>query len=389
MQGHNPSALETTTAVLGTAVVSLVTTPLVPALPALAASFAGGTLDANLIAQMLMAAPAVMVILGGPLSALLLKVCSIRTALLGLVSLFAVAGSAGLVLDSLALLFASRLLIGLCAGAVSTLSLALIATRYEEGVRNRLFGWTSACGSFLGMGGLLLGGLLVEALGARGPFLLYLATTVLLAMVFATRKEGTPPAGRRTQPLSDLRPLLSTYLLLLMAAAGLFFLHAKGPFLLTRVEIASASSIGLVLSLAAVISAVSAALFAPLLRWIGVPHLLRLTFLMLGCGVVLAALASSPVLLLSGFVLLSIGGGIVAPLFKTIILGKAAAAVQALAAGLILSSLYVAQFMVPLVIHGLEEIVGQGAALWMFAGALALLGVGVRGRRKGFGWRAS
>lgn len=377
MELRSPNVIETTTAVFGTAVVNLVTTPLVPALPALAASFGGGTADADFLAQMLMAAPAVMVIFGGPLSALLARVCSVRTALLWLVSLFAFAGSLGLVVDSLPLLFATRLIIGLCAGAISTLNLSLIATRYEEGMRNRLFGWTSACGSFLGMGGLFLGGLLVEALGARGPFLLYLTAVVLLAMVFVSPKDRVAAPVRRTQSFSGLQPLLPFYMLLLVAAAGLFFLHVKGPFLLAQASLTSASSIGLILSLAAVVSAVSAAFYATALRWLGTSHLLRVTFLVLGCGVALTALAASPRVLLIGFLLVSIGGGLVAPIFKTIILGKAGAAVQALAAGLILSCLYLSQFMTPLTMHGLESVLGQEAVLWAFAGVLVLLGLGI------------
>lgn len=373
MQTASNSLLYAATVVFGTAVVSLVTTPLVPALPALAAEFGTGDDGGALIAQMIMAAPALMVIFGGPFAAFMLRFMDARRAMLLLTALFAVAGLYGLWPGDLHTLVFSRLIVGLTAGAVSTLSLTQIANRYEGDARNKLFGWTSATGALLGMGAIMLGGVLVDLLGGRGSFVIYTAGIILLLMILLAIKPEVSRVHSKKQDWGSLKPVLPLYILLIFASMGLFVLHAEGPFLLRRVNLVDASLIGFFIAVPALLSAVAAFFYGAMARYLGPQKLLIGTFSVLGAGLMICAMAPNYYILMLGFILVGISGGFVAPMFKTLILPPLAEDARAFAAGLVLSALYLAQFLTPLVLGAGNLLLGAQAGLMGLGGVLIIL----------------
>lgn len=375
MGSSRQSVLNTATVVLGTAVIALVTTPLVPALPALAAELGKGAADGNFIAQMIMVAPAIMVIFGGPFAAFIARHISPRRAILSLTAVFAAAGLFGLLPANIWLLFASRILVGICAGAISTLCLIQIANQYAADERNRLFGWTSSVGSLLGMGAIILGGALVDMIGSRGPFLIYSAGLILLAMMIGATISDDKPAPKGESDWKAIRPVLSYYGLLICASVGLFVLHVEGPFLLRKIGILGASSIGTIIAVPALLSAVAAFFYGHMLRFISVRRLLIFTLITLGGGLALSALASDMVMMTVGFILIGAAGGFVAPLCKTIILPPVAESARAFAAGLILSMIYLAQFLTPFILKLITYIFGVGLGLLGVGAFLMMLGL--------------
>lgn len=377
MRKTSGSALYAATVVFGTAVVGLVTTPLVPALPALAAELGTGEDDGALVAQMIMVAPALMVIFGGPFAALLLRVMNARRATLALTGLFAASGLFGMWPGNIEALFISRLVVGLTAGAVSTLSLIQIANRYEGNARNRLFGWTSAAGALLGMSAILVGGALVELSGARGPFAIYGAGIALLLMMFVAIGADDAAVQGKTRNWGALKPVLPFYALLIFASMGLFVLHVEGPFLLRRAGMTDASLIGTFIAIPALLSAGTAFFYGAVARYIGAHSLLVGTFLLLGAGLALSAAASSHAMLAFGFVLVGAAGGLVAPIFKTLILPPLPEAARAFAAGLVLSALYLAQFLTPFALKLASSLFGAQAGLVFLGGVLVVLAVTV------------
>ncbi len=371
------SVLSTATIVLGTAVIALVTTPLVPALPALAAELGTNTVDGSFIAQMIMVAPAIMVIFGGPFAAYLSRYSSPRRAMLSLTAIFAAAGLFGLLPANIWLLFASRILVGISAGAISTLCLIQIANQYSADVRNRLFGWTSSVGALLGMGAIILGGALVNLFGSRGPFLLYAAGLILLAMMIGTTTSDDKPASKGPSDWQALKPVLSFYALLIFASIGIFILHVEGPFLLRKIGVTDASWIGSLIAVPALLSAAAAFFYGDIVRHINVRRLLVITLVTLGAGLALSALATDVVMLAMGFILIGTAGGFVAPICKTLILAPVAESARAFAAGLILSMIYLAQFITPFVLKFMTLLMGDGLGLMGMGLFLMLLGLGI------------
>ena len=170
--GGSHTAGKTFVAVAGPALISLVPMAVAPALPSMAAHFAGGG-DGAFFAQMVMAVPALMIIVSSALSGFLAERLGRRSVLLAALLLYALSGLACAVIPSAAGLIGARLVLGFAAGMVMTCSMSLVADFPAGPARDRVLGYASASAAFMAVVALTLGGLLVEALGWRGPFALY------------------------------------------------------------------------------------------------------------------------------------------------------------------------------------------------------------------------
>jgi DHA2 family metal-tetracycline-proton antiporter-like MFS transporter/DHA2 family florfenicol/chloramphenicol resistance protein-like MFS transporter len=136
--------------------------------------------------------------------------------------LVAIGAAAAVLAVSLPMLIAARIVQGVGAGAIPTLSMALIARRLSGPARARALGVNVAA---VGVGfalGPLLGGVLVEAFGWRGAMALgmLVAPTIPIVLRF-DRDQGDPAA-----PV-DARGIV----LLAGAVSGLVFVVNRGPVL--------------------------------------------------------------------------------------------------------------------------------------------------------------
>jgi EmrB/QacA subfamily drug resistance transporter len=121
-----------------------------------------------------------------------------RVFVAGLV-LFALASLAGGLADSKTVLIVARLVQGLGGAVVAPASLSIITTTFTEPAeRNRALGIWGAMGGAGGAAGVLLGGVLTDALSWR--WILFINLPIgLIAAVFAARMlvEGRNPAAKR------------------------------------------------------------------------------------------------------------------------------------------------------------------------------------------------
>jgi MFS family permease len=356
--------------------------------PALAAQFGGGG-QAMLQAGTIFTAPSLAIIVGAPLGGYLAERFGYRLTLLIALLLYSLAGSAGLIIDGYAPLLATRLLLGLSAGAVMAVYLALAAAYYQGVDRAKVLGFAVACSAIVGALALKLGGLLVDHGGWRAPFTLYLIGFVTLAIAWATvhgpfhtpvkavRATGTPA------PLRLIARLWPIYLVLLIVSIGTFMPSAGGPFLLKANGIASASEQGTILSVGSISAIFAAMAYGYLRRWFSDRVLFVLVAGSMGLGLAAAAPLQNWMALLAAFLLAGIGAGFKAPVVASILMAAAPVNVRAAAAGLNFSCIFLGQFLGPFILRllagpfGIQgAFVGIGGALALAAAAIALTGIG-------------
>jgi MFS family permease len=356
----------------------LVPMPMVPGMPAMARELGGGY-DGQLIAQMVMAVPGFMLVVGGLAAGPLVTWFGKRAVIQAAVTSFALFGLLGLIAPNLPVLFAGRLMVGASAGCCASVIVSLIGDYYDSIGRVRVLGWGSAVGGIASSGSLILSGVLVDHFGWRAPFVIYaISLLMLLAVhrVVAPRGAYDPAAlaARAPMPFRTVAPQWYLYVLLTISCIALFTMSTQGPFLLQAIDIKSATAQGMILS-ASTLASVLSATFAFKLR----RHLQPVTMLMIslgGLGVWLIAcgMVRGVVAITAMDVMVGLFGGFAVPTFKGLILDKTAEPGRTLAAGLMTGAIFGGQALAPFVINPLSRLFDvQGA--FIAVGAVFAAGV--------------
>lgn len=372
---------KTFVAVAGPALISLVPMAVAPALPAMAAHFAAGG-DGAFFAQMVMAVPALMIIVSSALTGFLAERLGRRALLLMALVVYAAAGLCCALIPSAQGLIAARLVLGFAAGMVMTCSMSIVADFAPGHARDRVLGYASAGAAFMAVMALTLGGLLVEALGWRGPFALYALALVVLVVAWRTVGNPAPPASRAGSPRRKVTPLLWPVLLLtLVLTIGLFMPGIQGPFLLQAEGVTHAGTQGLILASYSLTAAFVAAFYGRIASVLSMRSRIALAALGLGVGALaMASLHGGALALAMGCIITGAGAGLVEPVTVSLALQRTPPALHTRAIGLLLGAVFLGQFLNPLLIDPLRSSMGIHGAFvsvgWVFVGVAVLAWAG-------------
>ena len=224
-------------------------------LPKIGTAPAHGPGDGLLIKQLVGIVSLAMVV-GAPLSGLLVDRLGLRPVLVASGLLYALAGTAGLYLNGLPLLLASRLFVGVAAAAIQIISITLINTRLSTDDRAKWIGWHMATA--------MIGTIVVHPLAGflgefswRWPFALYAVGLLVVPVALLDPAIGkTPPAEEpRTQTVAPrggpgwLGWFPFHYMLLALFIGGITYVPMiYVPFLLRQHGLESSTLISLVLT---------------------------------------------------------------------------------------------------------------------------------------------
>jgi len=356
-----------------------------PVLPQLAAEFAG-VAGVDVLVPVVLTVPALVVGLTAPFAGLLADAIDRKRVLIIAMVAYSVVGTAPLYLDSLPSIIASRVLVGVCEAAIMTCCTTLIGDYWTGERRSRNLGLQAlvtaiAATVFLGLGGAL------GAAGWRTPFWLYLAAAVIaVPMIGAlwqpTREART--AGRRLEPV-PWRQLALPCLVTLFGGVVFYALIVELSFVLTDVGVTSTAAIGGLSALMSLATAIGAGSFARVANR-GPGVLLPIAFGLSGAGFLLIFATAAVPVIAAGSVLTGFGTGLLLPTLITWAVNRLSFAQRGRGTGLWTGTLFIGQFVAPLVIAAV------GAAVGGLRPALGVLGVaslvvalavvvGFRGRR--------
>ena len=371
--------------VCGPALVALIPMAAAPAMPAMAERFAAGG-NSQLFAQLVMTAPAIMLILAAPLAGLVAGWIGRRATLLGSLILFVIGGAGVLLIDSRPPLVAFRLLLGVAGGGLLTVCLALIGDNFRGEARERLLGYATSLASLVAALALVFGGRLVDLGGWRSPFGLYLLGIPVFAAAWFSIRPSTlvsaenAKAGERR--FVALAPMTPYYILLVLLTIGMFTPAIQVPFLLEARGMTSAQLQGTIIAATSVVAIASAGAYGWLRRWISVHGFLAIDALTMGMGIVVIASSDGTAGTFIGCALVGIGAGMSEPAIASIIFDRTPAWAHALAMGLIVSALNVGQFVNPLAMAPLRAWFGVPQSFFCLGGVLIAVGLFIALRRR-------
>jgi MFS family permease len=351
---------------------------LLSVLPKIAADLAHGPQDGMLVKQ-LVGVVSLAMVLGSPLAGFLVDRIGLRRVLVSASLIYAIAGTAGLYLDGLKVLVASRFFVGVAAATIQIISFTLINTRLAGPQRAK---WMGIHVSVAMIGTIVvhpLAGLLGEG-GWRWPFALYAIglLVALAALLDGSLDDPAPIAKPASQsPDHDHGKFLSWFPFRFMplgfcigAIAFLPMVHV--PFLLRQHGVQSTSLISLVLTADSIVGAVMAILYGRARQSLSANSAFAFSFAMTGLGTLIAGLSPGNFGVIAGMLVFGFGIGWMVPNLMTAVAAKVTQARQGRTAGLIKAAHFLAT---PLCIPLMEPVVRRyGAQSAMFAvSALAFI----------------
>ncbi|MDB5393739.1 MAG: transporter [Rhodospirillales bacterium] len=347
---------------------------------ALAAKYFDKNGDGDLVAQMIVTAPAIGVILGGPLCGWLIARFGSKRFLLVALAIFGVAGSAGLYLDKAAILLVTRFLLGLATSGIVTAMITMISEHFTPDARARILGYQSATGALSGVAAIFVAGELGRVGGWRAPFGLYLLAfpVLILGAIYL------PATGRRLQTVTrkaavetgQLLRLWPIYLMIIPMFVAVYMPNIQVSFLLRDDGISDPGFQGKVIMTGALFVAIAALLFGWIRKWLSSAQILMLCFVLQGVGIALMGLADGAVVTAIGCAILGSGTGISNPLISDLIVSRTSPELRSKAIGISYTARYSGDFLNPALMYPLRVTLGLHGA-FIVVGVLFLVGVAV------------
>jgi MFS family permease len=354
-----------------------------PSLPGLVDHYRGVP-GVETLVRLVLTAPGIAIAVAAPFVGWIADRIGRKQVILIGVGLYILAGGAGLVLDSLGALIASRLVLGLAVAGLLPTSTALIADFWHGPARDRAFGIQAA---FMAAGGVVflpLGGILAE-FHWRGPFLVYLMPIVLLPFAVAVIRDA-PKRGLGSESAVDAGPFP------MMLAAGVYFVAFLGmalfyalpvqlPFFLRELGQDAPWVAGACLAINTAISAVASLNFRRVRAFAGPRRILAFAFGMIGTGFAIVASATDVTTAVVGLCFCGPGLGLMFPSISTWLMAAVPARARGRATGGMTTAVFLGQFLSPVLsqpivaAYGLPTMfaVGAGVSLAFTAILIALV----------------
>jgi MFS family permease len=331
------------------------------------------TANDRLLVKMLVTVGGFTMVFGAPLGGLLADRLGIRRVLTASALLYGISGTAGLYLDSLWGLLASRLLLGLSAAVVTTMAMTLINVRLDARHRNT---WMGAHISVALIGTIILHPL-VGWLGMhnwRWPFGLYGLGLILGLLALGIQdpprvRSAVAGAGKKVEAS------VLNWLTFRFAALGLvigictFPAGAYLPFLIRATGHASPLTISLVMLADSIVAAIGSMLFGPARRHISARLAFVLSFGLVAVGFAITALSGNFIGVVGGLMLFGLGQGWFVPNLMTAWASRVGSRQQGGTVGLIKAAFYVGAPIGVLLVEPISRKFGPSGAI----AALAML----------------
>lgn len=341
-----------------------------PGLPGILEHFSDSP-NAEFLTRLILSIPGLAIALSSPVAGVLADKLGRRVLLQLGVVLYIVAGSAGLWLDDLTWLLISRLFLGLAVGMVLVCSMALLTDHFQGAERDRAMGIQA---SSMSAGGILFitAGAFLADISWRAPFALYLLPIFLFPLIYKyvtkppPNQDGADDAGGRFPVVHAAVVYYASFVAMVLY----FFIPSQLPFFAIELGADSLKYAGFAIVLSQVFASIASASYQLVSMRLSKPLILLLSFILLSTGFYLLSRATSLPMVFVCMPLIGMGIGLNFPNMSIWLMSRVPANMRGRASGGMSTSIFLGQFISPLLSQPLINHFGQTGA---YLGASLLL----------------
>ena len=349
-----------------------------PILPEVKAAY-GHLPYSGVLTKLVLTIPALFIGLGSPVVGYLLDRFGRKKVLFIAIVLFIIGGTSGFVLESLYLILAGRMVVGIAVAGIMTTVTTLIGDYFTGFERQRFMGFQA---SFMAYGGVVfiaLSGFMTE-ISWRFPFLLFAIPVLYLPLVLANIREPAL-AGHESKEGVALQADYPKGFVFFIYAIGFFFMASfymiptQLPFYLKEVVGVSSTETGLAIA-AATLSGGTTSLFYTRVKSRSTYNFVYfLVFMAMGLGFVTIAASTMYGLVVTGLLICGFGMGMLMPNTNTCLLELAPEQLRGRIMGGVTTSFFLGQFFSPLLFKPLYMAFSTQQALNFMGTVLLTLGL--------------
>jgi MFS family permease len=378
MSKSNPNSIFTKVTLLVISTLTVMSgATIAPSLPAMREHFANIE-NADYLVRLALTLPALFIALGAPLVGIIIDKLGRKPLLIIALILYGIAGSSGLILNSLNLILVGRALLGISVAGIMTTATTLIADYYIGAARAQFLGLQAA---FMGLGGvffLSFGGIIADQ-NWRYPFAIYSFSLLLVPCAFSFLVE--PERNQSVNPNQEIvteTPQLPINLVIITYGIGIltqivfYLIPVQLPFYLKQLFSAGASQSGLAIALATLFSAMASLLYRQIKAKLSFTAIYGIAFLNMGIGYCFISLGTAYPVVLLGLAIAGSGLGLLMPNMNFCLTSVTPDAMRGKILSGVTTSLFLGQFLSPVLSQPLSARLGL-ATTYASAGGFMLV----------------
>ena len=346
-----------------------------PALPQMMRAFADIE-NAEFLVKLILTIPALLIAIVSPITGRLIDKHGRLRMLWIALGLYAVAGSAGFLLTNLYHILVSRIFLGVAVGMSMTVVVTLIADYFQGLERQKFVGLQIA---FMSFGGILfigLGGILAD-INWRFPFLIYLFALIVLPMSIAFLTE---PVVVKTDSSVTQNVKAPPFMWLLffntMVMWIIFFLiPVQIPFYLKAIGVEKNALIGAAIATSTLFSAVSSFSYSKLKQRFNFMTIFSIGYVLMAAAFVTISISHSYAWVIFAMMLAGLGMGMMIPNTNMWVMKIAPPQIRGKEIGKLTTFWFLGQFLSPIIIYPLLQVLTLSNVLLAGAGLLFLVSI--------------
>jgi MFS family permease len=354
-----------------------------PALPAMKQQFENAIADPDLrttLVKLVITLPALFIVIGSLIAGMIVDRFGRKSLLLISAILYGLAGSSGLYLENLTAILLGRALLGFSVAGVMVSATTLIADYYIGPARAAFMGLQAG---FMGLGGVLfltLGGALAQQ-NWHYPFGIYLFAWLIVPLISffilePNREQLTVQSSEATHESTPIAILAIIYGLTTLSQIAFYLIPVQLPFFLDSLVKAAPSQSGMAIALCTLFSAAASLTYGKLKQRMEFITFLPIIFGLMGIGYLLIGQSSNWSQTLVGLAVSGMGLGILMPNMTVWLSSAVADAGRGKALGWLSTSMFLGQFLSPIVTQPLTKFLGLGGTYALTGGILTSIALG-------------
>jgi MFS family permease len=368
MKRHNPNlVLIKITLLLTSTLTVMAGATIAPSLPAMEEHFAN--IDrAEYLVKLALTIPGLFIAIGGFVVGISIDRIGRKPLLIGSTLLYACAGSAGFVLNSLWAIIFSRALLGLAVAGTMTGVMTIITDYYQGQKRASFMGLQAAAMGLGGMVFVIIGGISAD-FNWRFPFLTYLSSLAVLVLIAIALYEPEPDKKRVTK--SYLIPKLTKELIGIIYALAMTYMVAyylifvQLPFYLKEISNASAAESGIALGISTLAGAIASCGYGALKKHLDFSNIIILALVLTAIGQSIVGIGKnyhgySYQVVLCGLIVAGLGFGLMMPNLSNWLASIVPNRLRGRALGGLTTFIFLGQFISPILSQPIIKTVGFG-----------------------------